>query len=136
MQTYGVPVKPGAQELLAALKDAGWTIGLASSTYIDSVRKELASTGLLPYFNVVIGGDTVRHSKPAPDIYLLACEKAGAVPSETYAIEDSHNGIRSAHAAGMKPLMVPDLLPADPSIRPLCTAVLPDLKAVQTYLLS
>ncbi len=136
MQAHGVPVKPGAQELLAALKDAGWTIGLASSTYIDSVRKELSSTGLLPYFDVVIGGDTVRHSKPAPDIYLLACEKAGAVPSETYAVEDSHNGIRSAHAAGMKPLMVPDLLPADPSIHSLCTAVLPDLKAVQAYLLS
>ena len=136
IQEHGVPVKPGAQELLSALKDAGWTVGLASSTYIDMVRRELDMAGLSPYFDVIIGGDTVPRSKPAPDIYLLACEKAGADPFETFAIEDSHNGIRSAHAAGMKPLMVPDLLPADPSIRPLCTAVLPDLLAVKEYLLS
>ena len=136
MRTYGVPVKPGAKELLSALKEAGWIVGLASSTYIDSVRKELEQTGLLPYFDVIIGGDTVPRSKPAPDIYLMACEKAGAVPAETYAVEDSHNGIRSAHAAGMKPLMVPDLLPPIPSIRTLCTAVLPDLISVREYLLS
>ena len=95
-----------------------------------------AQTGLLPYFDVVVGGDNVPRSKPAPDIYLQACAEAGADPLETFAVEDSHNGIRSAHAAGMKALMVPDLLPATDDIRPLCTAVLPDLLAVKDYLLS
>ena len=109
MQEHGVPVKPGAATLLKALKDAGWTVGLASSTYIATVRKELDQTGLLPYFDVVVGGDNVPRSKPAPDIYLQACAEAGADPLETFAVEDSHNGIRSAHAAGMKALMVPDL---------------------------
>ena len=133
---HGVPVKEGVRETLEALAKAGAKIAVASSTRREKVLRLLASAGIDRYFTAVVGGDTVTHSKPHPEIFLKACEALGVTPEEAIAVEDSHNGIRSAHAAGMKALMVPDLLPATDDIRPLCTAVLPDLLAVKDYLLS
>lgn len=86
-------------------------VGLASSTAHDIVVQELTDAGLVDYFQAITGGDQISHSKPDPEIYLKACEKLGIDPKEAYAVEDSYNGIRSAFSAGMKPLMVPDLLP-------------------------
>ena len=62
----------------------------------------------------------LKRSKPAPDIYLLACEKLGEEPSGAAAVEDSFNGVRSAYSAGMKVIMVPDLLPPDDEMREKC----------------
>ena len=86
---------------------------MASSTRYSSVVNHLEEAGIKDYFSVIVTGDMVEHSKPKPDIYLLACEKLGVEPAKAYAVEDSYNGIRSAHAAGMKPVMVPDLLEPD-----------------------
>lgn len=61
----------------------------------------------------------MEHSKPCPDIYLMACGELGAKPGEAYAIEDSPNGIRSAYRAGMRPLMVPDMIAPDGEMREL-----------------
>ena len=61
----------------------------------------------------------VERGKPEPDIYLRACEELGTEPSYTLAIEDSPNGIRSAFAAGLKPIMVPDLIAPSPEIEKL-----------------
>lgn len=61
-------------------------------------------------FQKIVTGDMVTHGKPSPDIYLKACEELGAAPEEVIAIEDSFNGIRSASAAGLHPIMVPDQL--------------------------
>lgn len=130
----GAPLKRGVKELLQWLKDEGWSIGLASSTREVGVRLNLERTGLLGYFDVIVGGDMLKASKPAPDIYLLACQKLGADPLTSYAVEDSYNGIRSAHAAGMHALMVPDMVPADDEMRRLSRAVLPDLLAVRDWL--
>lgn len=82
----------------------------------------------------MITGDMVEHSKPLPDIYLLACEKLGTDPASTYAIEDSPNGIRSAHAAGMHPLMVPDMIAPDEEMETLSEQILDSLFDVLTYL--
>ena len=133
-ETTGIPKKYYAEELLASLKKDGWRIGLASSTLKEAVLRELTQAGLLKYFDIVIGGDQLERSKPAPDIYLMACRELGCDPSETYAVEDSHNGIRSAAAAGMKAIMVPDLLPATEEMQQLSVAVLKDLKEVWEYL--
>ena len=57
----------------------------------------------------------------------------GVAPSDAYAIEDSYNGIRSAYSAGMKPIMVPDLLPATDEMRSMSVAVLEDLIQVKEY---
>ena len=69
----------------------------------------------------------MRKSKPEPDIYLLACRNMGVVPEETVAVEDSFNGIRSAWSAGLIPVMVPDLIPADGEMYEKAEAVVTDL---------
>ena len=92
------------------------------------------SSGTGRDFETVITGDMVEHSKPLPDIYLLACEKLGTDPAGTYAIEDSPNGIRSAHAAGMHPLMVPDMIAPDEEMETLSEQILDSLFDVLTYL--
>ena len=73
-------------------------------------------------------------SKPDPEIFLQAAASLGAEPARCFVIEDSFNGVRAAAAAGMRPLMVPDLLPPDGEMRRLAEAILPDLEAVGAYL--
>ncbi|MDO4316783.1 MAG: HAD family phosphatase [Lachnospiraceae bacterium] len=130
-----LPLKPGVRELLAALQKAGIGAALASSTREAVVRQELGDAGLLPYFSGLICGDMVKRSKPAPDIYLAACELLDVPPEQAVAIEDSFNGIRSAHAAGLRPIMVPDLLPPDDEMRRLSYRIFGDLTEVRRWLL-
>lgn len=129
----GLPVKPGVRELLTYVRDAGMRIGLASSTARNSVEDHLERAGIREYFQVLVTGDMIVHSKPAPEIYLLACEKLGVKPQEAYAIEDSYNGIRSAFEAGMKPLMVPDLIPPDREMEQLSSGIFRDLYEVEEF---
>lgn len=131
-----LPLKPGVRELLATLKKAGIAAALASSTREAVVRQELGDAGLLPYFESLICGDMVTRSKPAPDIYLAACESLGVPPEQAVAIEDSFNGIRSAHAAGLRPIMVPDLLPPDEEMRRLSYRIFASLTEVRSWLLN
>lgn len=134
MQRQGIPVKKGVTELLDFLREQGYRIALASSTRKESVLRNLERAGITAYFEEIISGDMVEHSKPRPDIYLLACEKLGVKPESAYAIEDSPNGIRAAHGAGMRPIMVPDLIEADEEMRILSQVILEDLLAVRDYL--
>ena len=131
-----LPVKKGARELLAWLKDESIPVALASSTRREAVVRELSEAGLLPFFDVLVCGDMVKRSKPDPDIYLRACRELGVEPSRAFAIEDSYNGIRSAHAGGLRPLMVVDLLEADEEMEGLAEVVLHDLVEAQAYLSS
>lgn len=130
----GLPVKKGVWELLSYLKEKQIPLGLASSTRLAIVEAELKQAGLYHYFSVIVGGDLLKRSKPAPDIYLMACEKMGVAPEGAYAIEDSHNGIRSAYAAGMLPIMVPDMLEATEEMRQKSIVVLNDLLQVKDWL--
>lgn len=130
----GLPVKPGVEKLLAYLKRSGYQIGLASSTRYASVVQHLKQANIIDDFQVLVTGDMIEHSKPKPDIYLLACKKLGVEPTESYAIEDSPNGIRSAHAAGMKAIMVPDLIEPDEEMRELSHIICKDLLEVLSYL--
>lgn len=134
IEKNGLPVKKGVYELLEWLKQSGFQIGLASSSNRSSVMKHLEQAGISDYFQDVTGGDQILHSKPEPDIYLMACEKLGVNPEESYAIEDSYNGIRSAYRAGMKPVMVPDMLPPTEEMRQQCCVICEDLLQVMTYL--
>lgn len=126
----GIPVKRGARELLSYLKVNGFRIGLASSTRKQVIEEELEEAGLLSFFHVIVGGDMVEHSKPDPEIYLLACQEMGVNPAETFAIEDSFNGVRAASRAGMKVFMVPDLLEPDDEMRELASEIYPSLMGV------
>ena len=134
IESKGLPEKPGVHELLEWLKASDYKVGLASSTKRSSVLNHLEDAGILDYFEVIISGDMVEHSKPEPDIYLLACEKLGVEPGEAYAIEDSFNGIRSAYAAGMKPIMVPDMLAPDAEMQEKSVVILKDLGEVLKFL--
>ncbi len=124
---HGVPVKEGVRETLEALAKAGAKIAVASSTRREKVLRLLASAGIDRYFTAVVGGDTVTHSKPDPEIFLTACEALSVAPEEAIAVEDSHNGIRAAHAAGMLAVMVPDLLPVTEEMRKLSAYVAADM---------
>ncbi len=129
----GLPLKKGVRELLQYLKEKGIAIGLASSTRLAVVEAELKEAGLYEYFQVVMGGDQLKRSKPEPDIYLMTCEKMGVAPCSAFAIEDSHNGIRAAFSAGMLPIMVPDMLPATEEMREKSVTILDDLLQVMQY---
>lgn len=129
----GLPVKKGVRELMEYLKAQSIPMALASSTRLQVVTQELQQAGLYKYFRAVVGGDQLKRSKPAPDIYLVACEKLGVEPADAYAIEDSYNGIRSSHSAGMRPIMVPDLLPATEEMYEKSVAVLDNLVMVKDF---
>ncbi len=104
----GMPVKTGTRELLTWLRENLWKVGLATSTRKVSVMHHLEMTGLTEMFDEIVTGDMVEKGKPDPEIYLTACEKLGTRPEETYAVEDSRNGLVSAHNAGMMAILVPD----------------------------
>ena len=123
----GVPLKPGARELLGHLKAGGYTIGLASSSTMRLVERQLAMANLINYFEALTTGDMVQNSKPAPDIYRLACHKLAIPPERAYAIEDAPKGVQAAAAAGLSVLMVPDLEPATAALATLCERVFPSL---------
>ncbi len=129
-----LPMKPGVFELLAFLKENGYIIGLASSTREACVRQELADAGIIDYFQELTCGDMLKKSKPEPDIYLMACEKLGVEPGDAIAIEDSFNGIRSAYAAGMAPIMVPDIIQPDEEMREKSHKIFNNLLEVKEWL--
>ena len=128
-------VKKGAFELLEYLKRTGMPAVVASSSPKATVVRELDETGLLPYFEEVFGGEDAPRSKPAPDLFLNAAKAMGMPPEHCLVLEDSHNGIRAAHAAGMMSVMVPDLQPANEEMQSLYTKTAPDLGAVAEMLL-
>lgn len=130
----GLPVMTGVKEILSYLNTTDYLIGLASSTKYDSVVKKLEMAGIREYFSVIVTGDMVEHSKPRPDIYLLACKKLGVEPGQAYALEDSPNGIRAAHSAGMKPIMVPDMIAPDEEMERLSFLICKDLLQVKDFL--
>ncbi len=130
-----LPVKPGTEQILRALRERSVPLALASSTDSAVVRRELEEAGLLGYFDAVIGGDQVHVSKPNPEIFLLAARALGTAPENCFVIEDSFNGIRAARAAGMHGVMVPDLLPPDGEMERLAEVILPDLAAAEEYII-
>lgn len=129
----GVPMKPGVFGLLEYLKLSGVKIGLASSTRRARVEEQLEMAGIMDYFDAIVCGDMVSKSKPEPDIFLECCRQLGSNASETYVIEDSYNGIRAASRAGMKPIMVPDLLEPTEEMIQLSKEILHDLNEVKLY---
>ena len=106
----GLPMKPGVKEILAFAKDNGIKVALATSSSRDYAMKCLKNAGIDTYFDDIVCGDMVSHSKPDPEIYLRACELVRTKPQDAVAFEDAPAGIRSAYNAGMKVVMVPDLV--------------------------
>lgn len=103
----GVAPRPGAAQLLADLAAAGVPLALASNSLRPFVDLVLGSSGLAHRFAVVVSGDDVEHPKPAPDLYLLACERLGVDPRSSFALEDSPTGVAAGRAAGLTVIGVP-----------------------------
>jgi len=130
----GVRLMAGVTELLDHLDGIGLPAAVATSTARARAVHHLERAGIAHRFRTVVGGDDVAQGKPHPEPYLKAAAALSADPAHCLALEDSHNGIRAAHAAGMMAVMVPDLLPATEEIRPLCHHVALDLHEVRAML--
>ncbi len=127
IESNGIPVKTGLFELLDYLRLNHYKITVATSTERERAQYYFNKAGISNYFNQIVCGDMIERGKPEPDIYLRACELIGLSPNECLALEDSPMGILSAYKAGMKPVMIPDLLQPDEALNSLLYAKLPTL---------
>ena len=104
-----VAPRPGAVELVTALRAAGLPVAVASNSSRDFLDRVLRTAGVADLFAVTVAGDEVEHPKPAPDIYLEACRRLGADPAASVGLEDSPTGAAAAKAAGLYVIGVPYL---------------------------
>jgi HAD superfamily hydrolase (TIGR01509 family) len=102
-----LPLIDGAADAVRRIA-ARWPLGLASSSNRELIDRALAVSGLAPLFRATMSSEEVPRGKPAPDVYLEIARRLGVEPKTSAAIEDSANGIRSAHAAGMRVIAIPN----------------------------
>lgn len=126
----GIPVKKGLFMLLDYIRRKQLKCAVATSTRRESAENTLHIIGAWEYLDKVVYGDSVKHGKPEPDIFLMAAEQIGIEPKECVVIEDSINGIKAGYAAGMKVVHVPDTIQIDDNIRALTYRVCEDLEEV------
>jgi HAD superfamily hydrolase (TIGR01509 family) len=102
-----LPLLPGAVEAVERIA-AGWPLGVASSSNRRLIDLVLELSGLAPKFRATVSSEEVPRGKPAPDVYLEAARRLGVEPADAAAVEDSESGIRSALAAGMRVVAIPN----------------------------
>lgn len=127
---HGIEAKPGLRELLDYARASGIRMALTTATDRERAGEYLRQVGVEGYFDAFVCGDMVQKGKPDPEIYLTAAAALGLDSGVCMALEDSPNGIRSAHAAGCKPVMVPDLSQPEEELKPLLYACVPSLSEV------
>jgi HAD superfamily hydrolase (TIGR01509 family) len=131
MLDEGVSVKPGAAELLGELHARQMPLALATSSGRDHAERHLGAADLRRFFSAVATRNDVSRGKPHPDLFLKVANDLRIAPQRCLVLEDSHNGVRAAHAAGCLPIMVPDLLEATEEMRDLCVLIASDLQEVR-----
>jgi HAD superfamily hydrolase (TIGR01509 family) len=129
----GIATKPGVFELIDWLETRAIPLAIATSTRRERARARLEQTALLQRFRDIVGGDEVARGKPAPDIYVEAARRIARGTRDCVVLEDSEPGIRGALAAGMMPIMVPDLHTPSTELMALGLLVLPSLDAVREH---
>jgi len=105
-----VPLCEGVMGLLKVFKGSPLKLALASGSPLELIHMTLGRFKLEPYFQALVSGDQVPHSKPHPDIYHLAAKSLGVQPRECLVFEDAPNGVEAAKAAGMVCALVPNKL--------------------------
>jgi HAD superfamily hydrolase (TIGR01509 family) len=126
-----LPLIPGAVEAVERLA-AHWPLGVASSSNRPLIDLVLELSGLEPFFRVTVSSEEVARGKPAPDVYLEAARRLGCPPRSCAAIEDSENGIRSAAAAEMRVIAIPNrAFPPSPEALALADVVLSSLTELE-----
>lgn len=116
MEEEQIRIKPGVFEILRYLRSCAFKIAIASGADRRQIQQNIKIAKIEEYIDVIVAGEDVEHGKPAPDIYLKAAEKLELKPEECYAVEDSMNGVKAAHAAGCFTIMIPDLVVHDKNI--------------------
>jgi HAD superfamily hydrolase (TIGR01509 family) len=134
LMAEGVPVKPGARELVDFLHGQGLPMAIATSSRVTSVQRRLGSAGLLDRFSAIATRYDVPRAKPHPDVYLEAARRLSVRPERCVAFEDSAIGLAAAHAAGTMAIMVPDIVAPTAEVRAKCLHVADDLHAVLVLL--
>lgn len=129
VQREGVTLRPGAREWLAFVSALGIPLGLATSSGPSAVQERLGD--VLHLFAAVATRADVEHGKPHPDLYLEAAKRLGIAPGTALAVEDSPAGTQAALAAGMRVVVIPDLVVPPEDIRPRLAAVFPSLDALR-----
>jgi HAD superfamily hydrolase (TIGR01509 family) len=109
LERYGSapPLIPGAVEAVRRVA-AQWPLAIASSSNPELIEVVIRVSGLADVFETAVSSQEVPRGKPAPDVYLEAARRLGIDAARCAAVEDSHNGIRSARAAGMRVVAVPN----------------------------
>ena len=130
----GVALKAGVVELLDHIDRLGLPCAVATSSLRASAERHLGEHGLFGRFRTIVAREDVTEHKPHPAPYLEAARRLGVAPAACLALEDSHNGVRAAHAAGMMTVMVPDLLDPTEEMRTLCAHVVESLHGVRRLL--
>lgn len=131
---HGIPPKKGLTKLLETLSERGIPMAVATSTHSEHALPLLQRQGVLDYFQTVVTGELVTRGKPDPQIYRMACKRLGVDCGRALALEDSYSGIRSAAAAGMKVIMIPDLLTDEEPVRECLFGKMESLEAVAEWL--
>lgn len=123
-----LPVLPGAVEAVERLAER-WPLGLASSSNRELIDLALELGELARFFAATVSSEEVARGKPAPDVYLEAARRLSVAPERTVAVEDSHNGIRSAKTAGMRVVAIPNAhFPPDAEALALADVLLASLR--------
>ncbi len=130
----GIALKPGLVEILDLLDERGIATAVATSTRRERALAKLDRVGLTHRFAALVGGDEIAHGKPAPDIFLAAAARLGVPAGDCIVLEDSEPGIIGAAAAGMMPVMVPDLHQPSVELLLLKPLVVGSLSAVAVHL--
>jgi len=126
-----VPVKAGAREFLGELHGRGIPMAVATSSRRPHAHTHLGTAGLIDLFETIVTRDDVINPKPHPEPYLMAAGRLGIAPGDCLALEDSHSGVRAAHAAGMQTVMVPDLVSPNEDIHALGISIVESLHHVR-----
>ncbi|MBS0362901.1 MAG: HAD family phosphatase [Proteobacteria bacterium] len=133
-QAAGIALKAGVAEILAQLDAMGLPRAIATSSSQFAVEQSLGPHGLLHRFDAFITRDVQELGKPHPEPFLKAAAAIGVDPADCLALEDSHNGVRAAAAAGMMTVMVPDMLDPTEEMETLTVRIAADLHEVTALL--
>ncbi len=114
-----VDLKPGVETLLLKLQDLDVPMALATSSHRGTTEKKLSMAGLIGYFDFLVCGGETSQGKPHPAPYLHATSRLGQSAGVCWAVEDSDNGVRSAVAAGLKVIQIPDEMTPSDEVRAL-----------------
>jgi HAD superfamily hydrolase (TIGR01509 family) len=134
MDRHGIAVKPGVAELLVLLDTVTFPRALATSSSKEFATRKLIASKLVGKFATIICGDEVKNGKPAPDIFLAAAKLLQVAPEHCLVLEDSDNGVRAAHKAGMTTIIIPDLKQPAKDVVRLAHKVFPSLHQAIPFL--